>query len=141
MKKNNKKVVKQTKKNIENISWHNLSVEEKEKVRLEYLSGNSHFRVYSKKYKVRGSVFLDYIKNNSDLFLLSYKNGNRKITKYQAIKIIIQHMRDGVMQKDLAIKYGISASNVCNICAGRHWKHLFQGAKKRYNKEILSISS
>jgi len=69
----------------------------------------------------------------------STKNHNRKLTKYQVIKILIMIMRDGARQKDLAEIYGVSASNISNICAGRHWKHVFQGAKDRYNIEILSI--
>lgn len=70
----------------------------------------------------------------------SIKNHNRKLTKYQVIKILIKIMRDGAKQKDLAEIYGVSASNISNICAGRHWKHVFQGAKDRYNIEILSIA-
>jgi hypothetical protein len=73
-------------------------------------------------------------------YALSFKNHNRKITKYQATKILVERLRDGVPQKDLAIKYGIAPCNVSNICAGRSWKHIFQGAKKRYNDEILSIA-
>ena len=75
----------------------------------------------------------------TDGYVRSIKNPNRKLTKYQVIKILIERMRDGVKQIDLANKYQVSASNVSNICAGRHWKHVFQGVKEKYNSEILSI--
>lgn len=72
-------------------------------------------------------------------YVRSIKNPNRKLTKYQVIKILVERMRDGARQIDLANKYGVSACNISNICAGRHWKHVFQGVKQKYNPEILSV--
>jgi len=75
----------------------------------------------------------------TDGYVRSLKNHNRKLTKYQVIKILIETMRGEVKQKDLAIKYNVSACNISNICAGRNWKHVFQGVQKKYNSELLSI--
>jgi hypothetical protein len=75
----------------------------------------------------------------TDGYVRSLKNPNRKLTKYQVIKILVERMRDGRKQIDLANKYNVSACNISNICAGRHWKHVFQGVREKYNPEILSV--
>jgi transcriptional regulator with XRE-family HTH domain len=103
-----------------------------------YLEGWSAAKL-ARKYNVRTKTALSFAENCTDDYVRSLKNPNRKLTKYQVIKILISTMRDGVMQKDLAVKYGVSASNISNICCGRHWKHIFQGVKEKYNTEILSI--
>ena len=91
------------------------------------------------RYGCRTKTAIDFAKECTDDYTRSLKNHNRKLTKYQVIKILISSMRDGIMQKDLADKYKVSACNISSICAGRHWKHIFQGVKEKYNKEILGI--
>ncbi len=117
-----------------------FSTTQKEEFKILYLNGKVGVTELAKKYHVRTKVAVDFAHEITDEYLRSLKNHNRKLSKYQVTKMLVEHMRDGARQIDLSEKYGISASNVSNICAGRHWKHLFQGAKNRYKKEILSIA-
>jgi len=90
-------------------------------------------------YNVRTKTILNLTHLITPEYTRSLKNCNRKLTKYQVTKMLIERMRDGTKQIDLANKYGIAPCNVSNICAGRHWKHIWQGVKEKYNDEILSV--
>lgn len=116
-----------------------LTSEEIEQFKRLYLEENYTAKQLRVLFKLRGAEALKLANSISPDYSRSKNNQNRKLTKYQVIKILISYMRDGVMQKDLAEMYGVSACNICNICNGRAWKHVFQGAKKKYNIEILSI--
>lgn len=113
---------------------------DKEKIKHLYIVENKSIDEIRSVFKCRTSIIIDCVKSfMGKENLKSLNNHKRKLTKYQVIKILISTMRDGVMQKDIAKKFNVSACNISNICAGRSWKHLFQGAKKKYNKEVLSI--
>ncbi len=62
-----------------------------------------------------------------------------KLTKGQAKQIILLRLRDGVTQNEIAEKFNIHQSTISNICTGKSWKHLFQGIRKKYNKEALKL--
>jgi Mor family transcriptional regulator len=93
----------------------------------------------AKDFKMRGSDACELQKRFIDGYVFSVKNHNRKLSKYQVIKILIEKMKYGARNVDLAEKYGVSPTNIYNICRGFHWKHVFQGVKEKYNKEILSV--
>lgn len=119
---------------------HNLSDSEKEE--FIKLCKTENITAVAKKFKMRIGLACKVQRElTPNEYLLSHKNKNRKLTKYQVIRILIEVMRDNAMQKDIAEKYGVAPCTISNICKDRHWKHVFQGAKKRYNKEILSIKS
>lgn len=40
------------------------------------------------------------------------------------VKLIKKHYANGVMQKDLAIKFGVSRATICFIVNGKRWSHL-----------------
>ena len=48
-------------------------------------------------------------------------------------------MSGQMTQRLIAEMYNIDQSTVSKLCAGKIWKHLFQGVKEKYNKEILKI--
>lgn len=116
-----------------------LSDEEKKEFKHLYLNGHTATSL-ARKYKVRNKTALDFINSCSGVYAKSFMNTNRKLTKYQVIKILIERMKYGTLHKDLAKKYGVSDSRISCICTGRDWKHVFQGAKEKYNKEIINIS-
>lgn len=62
-----------------------------------------------------------------------------KIDEYKAKKILTLYMGGHMTQSAISKMFGIHQTNVHNICSGKTWKHLFQGSKYRYNKELLSI--
>lgn len=93
------------------------------------------------KYKIRTKTAIDYVNSFSAEYSRSLKNHNRKLTKYQVIKILIERMKHGTLQRELAKKYSVTDSLISAICNGHHWKHIFQGVKKKYNNEILSLKT
>ena len=114
-----------------------------------YLNKRVGASVLARKYRIRTKKALDFANTLTTDYKRSRQNHDRKLTKYQVIKIIITYAKygnnfsrwnEGITQKELAIKYNIEPCNVNNILHGRSWKHIFQGAKKKYNKEILSIT-
>lgn len=116
-----------------------MSKEDKKQFKKMCLTHN--IAVVAKKFNMRQGDACKLQRELTDGYVRSIKNPNRKLTKYQVIKILIERIRDGSKQVDLANKYHVSACNISNICAGRHWKHVFQGVKNRYNSEILSITN
>lgn len=117
-----------------------LSDAEKEEFKALHLKGHSATSL-ARKYKMRNKTALDFINSCSGEYSKSFMNAKRKLTKYQVIKILIERMKYGTLQKDLAKKYNVSDSRISIICTGREWKHVFQGVKDKYNTEILSIKS
>ena len=53
---------------------------------------------------------------------------------------MVMRLKYGMTQQSIANLFDIDQSTVSNICTGKSWKHLFQGAKQKYNKEILKIN-
>lgn len=104
-----------------------------------YLEEGRTARQLREHYSIRTKTCLELTHLITPEYTRSLKNCNRKLTKYQVTKMLIERMRDGVKQADLAKKYGIAPCTVSNICAGRHWKHIWQGIKQKYNDEILSV--
>jgi uncharacterized membrane protein len=117
---------------------HLTEKQKKEILRL-YLYEGKTMEYLREKYKIRTETMIELINSASGEYSRSFKNHNRKLSKYQVIKILIERMNYGTLQKDLAKKYGVSESRISCICSGRDWKHIFQGVKKKYNKETISI--
>lgn len=101
-----------------------------------------------KRYGCRTDTAVNFVKEITDDNVRSLKSYNRKLTKYQVIKILITYMKYGrggrwgngeITQKELGLQYGVCENVIHSICTGRHWKHIFQKVKKKYNKEILGI--
>lgn len=62
-----------------------------------------------------------------------------KINEDIATRILILYMSGQMTQKMIAEMYNLHQSTVSHICRGKTWKHLFQGVKEKYNKELLSL--
>lgn len=62
-----------------------------------------------------------------------------KINEEIATRILIIYMSGQMTQRLIAEMYNLDQSTISNICTGKTWKHLFQGVKEKYNKEILKI--
>lgn len=116
-----------------------LLMSKKDKEQFKKMCLTHNIEIVAKSFSMRIADACKLQRELTDGYVRSIKNANRKLTKYQVIKILVERMRDGARQIDLANKYQVSASNVSNICAGTHWKHVFQGVKEKYNSEILSI--
>ena len=61
-----------------------------------------------------------------------------KLSNLSVKRIMVMRLKYGMTQQSIANLFDIDQSTVSNICTGKSWKHLFQGAKKKYNKEILN---
>ena len=62
-----------------------------------------------------------------------------KINEDIATRILILYMSGQMTQRMIAEMYNLNQSTVSRLCTGKTWKHLFQGVKEKYNKEILKI--
>ena len=62
-----------------------------------------------------------------------------KINEEIAKRILILYMSGQMTQRMIAEMYNLHQSTVSHICRGNTWKHLFQGVKEKYNKEILNV--
>lgn len=118
-----------------------LSEKQKEEFKRLYLEEGYTMSQLRNKYKIRTKTALDFINSVSGEYSLSFKNHNRKLTKYQVIKILIERMKYGTLQRELAEKYNVTDSLISAICNGYHWKHIFQGVKEKYNHETLSLKT
>jgi len=116
-----------------------MTIEDKE--RFMKMCENNDIKKVAANFKMKLGHACQLQRDLTDGYVRSLRNHKRKLTKYQVIKILIETMRGEVKQKDLAIKYNVSACNISNICAGRSWKHVFQGVQKKYNSELLSIKN
>jgi predicted DNA-binding protein YlxM (UPF0122 family) len=118
-----------------------LSEKQKKEFKHLYINEGYTMSELRDKYKIRTKTAIDYVNSFSAEYSRSLKNHNRKLTKYQVIKILIERMKYGTLQRELATKYGVTDSLISGICNGHHWKHVFQGVKKKYNQEILSLKT
>lgn len=125
--------------NLKNVK--KLSNKQKLEFKRLYIEEGYTMSELRDKYHIRTKTAIDFVNSFSDEYSRSFKNYNRKLTKYQVIKILIERMKYGTLQRELAKKYGVTDSLISAICNGHHWKHVFQGVKKKYNKEILSLKS
>jgi DNA-binding XRE family transcriptional regulator len=64
-----------------------------------------------------------------------------KLSRMSVKRIIILRLKYGLTQKRIAELFDIHQSTISKIFNGHSWKHLFQGAKKKYNQEILTFKS
>ena len=62
-----------------------------------------------------------------------------KINEDIATRILILYMSGQMTQRMIAEMYNLDQSTVSRLCTGNTWKHLFQGVKEKYNKEILKL--
>lgn len=62
-----------------------------------------------------------------------------KINEDIATRILILYMSGQMTQRMIAEMYNLNQSTVSRLCTGNTWKHLFQGVKEKYNKEILKL--
>jgi|18_taG_2_1085343.scaffolds.fasta_scaffold38212_2 ribosomal protein S8 len=134
-----KSLTKEQKDKLKNAKY--LSEKQKEEFKRLYLEKGYTMSQLRAKYKIRTKTAIEYINSVSGEYSRSFKNHNRKLTKYQVIKILIERMKYGTLQRELAEKYNVSESRISCICTGRDWKHIFQGVRQKYNKEILSLKS
>jgi hypothetical protein len=118
-----------------------LSKKQKEEFTKLYLQDGITMSFLRDKYKIRTKTAIDFINSVSGEYSRSFKNHNRKLTKYQVIKILIERMKYGTLQSELAKKYNVSDSRISCICTGRNWKHIFQGVREKYNNELLSLKT
>ena len=118
-----------------------LSEKQKKEFKRLYIEKGYTMSELRDKYKIRTKTALEYINSVSGEYSRGFKNHNRKLTKYQVIKILIERMKHGTLQRELAKKYNVSDSRISCICTGRDWKHIFQGVKEKYNTELLSIKT
>jgi hypothetical protein len=118
-----------------------LSEKQKEEFKKLYLEEGYTMSQLRDKYKIRTKTALDFINSVSGEYSRSFKNHNRKLTKYQVIKILIERMKYGTLQRELAEKYNVTDSLISAICNGHHWKHIFQGVKDKYNHETLLLKT
>ena len=118
-----------------------LSQKQKEEFKRLYLEKGYTMLELRGKYKIRTQTAIKYINSVSGEYSRSFKNHNRKLTKYQVIKILIERMKYGTLQRELAEKYNVSELRISCIRTGRDWKHIFQGVKQKYNTEILSLKT
>jgi hypothetical protein len=116
-----------------------LSKKQKEEFTKLYLQDGITMSFLRDKYKISTKTAIDFINSVSGEYSRSFKNHNRKLTKYQVIKILIERMKYGTLQSELAKKYNVSDSRISCICTGRDWKHIFQGVREKYNNELLSL--
>jgi len=134
-----KSLTKEQKNKLKNAKY--LSKKQKEEFKYLYLEEGYTMSQLRDKYKIRTKTAIEYINSVSGEYSRSFKNHNRKLTKYQVIKILIERMKYGTLQRELAEKYNVSESRISCICTGRDWKHIFQGVKQKYNTEILSLKT
>jgi hypothetical protein len=132
-----KALTEEQKNKLKNAKY--LSEKQKDEFKRLYTEEGYTMSQLRDKYRIRTKTAIEYINSVSGEYSRSFKNHNRKLTKYQVIKILIERMRYGARQIDLANKYQVSDRNISSICTGRHWKHIFQGVKQKYNTELLYI--
>lgn len=134
-----KALTQEQKNKLKNARY--LSDKQKKEFKRLYLEEGYTMTQLRAKYKIRGETAVKYINSVSNEYARSFKNPNRKLTKYQVVKILIERMKYGTLQRELAKKYNVSESRISCICTGRDWKHVFQHVKKKYNNEILSLKT
>lgn len=61
-----------------------------------------------------------------------------KLSNMSVKRIIILRLKYGLTQRRIAKLFDVDQSTISKMFNGHSWKHLFQGAKKKYNQEILS---
>jgi DNA-binding transcriptional regulator LsrR (DeoR family) len=119
-----------------------LSIEDIEK---QYSSSKITMEELANQYNVTTTTIWRKLKNvDSD----NKRRGAGKVSKYCnwtkinediATRILILYMSGQMTQKMIAEMYNLHQSTVSHICRGNTWKHLFQGVKEKYNKEILNV--
>jgi Mor family transcriptional regulator len=114
---------------------------DKQELKRLYFDEGYNIQDLQRKYRVRTKTILNIVREFTDENTKSLKNWQRKLTRYQVVKILIERMKYGTLQKELAKKYGVSESRISSICTGRDWKHVFQGVRDKYNKETLAIKN
>jgi hypothetical protein len=60
---------------------------------------------------------------NENHACVGQSNRNAKLKDTEVVAIRADH-ETGMTQTELAVKYGISQTNICNIIAGKTWRHL-----------------
>lgn len=116
-------------------------------IKKQYSSSEITMEQLANQYNVTTTTIWRKLKNvESD----NKKRGSGKVSKYCnwtkinediATRILILYMSGQMNQKMISEIYNIHQSTVSNICSGKTWKHLFQGVKKNYNKEVLSLNT
>lgn len=69
----------------------------------------------------------------------SLKNKTRKLNANQVRQILYEVLIDRQSRAELAKRYKVKVPTITAIIKGYNWKHVFQGFKKKYNNEILSV--
>jgi hypothetical protein len=52
------------------------------------------------------------------------KNGRSKLTEQQVRELLNSHYKQGTCKAELARRYGVSDTTVCNIVSGKLWPHV-----------------
>ena len=122
-----------------------LSLSSIEDIKKQYTSSKITMEELADKYNVTTTTIWRKLKNiESDnkkraAGKVSEHCNWTKINEDIATRILILYMSGQMTQKMIAEMYNIHQSTVSHICNGKTWKHLFQGVKEKYNKELLSL--
>lgn len=122
-----------------------LDIHQVREIQKRYGSSKVTMKELAKEFNVTMTTIFRLVK---DVETDNKKRGKGKISQYCnwtkineeiATRILILYMSGQMTQKMIAEMYNLDQSTISNICTGKSWKHLFQGVKDQYNKEILKI--
>ncbi len=119
-----------------------LTLEQRAQIPLLYAQGKSSSEL-SIKYGVHYKTILQYVDRKESAKKLKRVEQFApfiKLTRAEATSIISQYLQGQKTQKEIAKEFNIDQSTVSNICTGKSWKHLFQGLRRKYNKESIKIA-
>ena len=122
-----------------------LDIHQVREIQKRYGTSDVTMKELAKEFNVTMTTICRLVK---DVETDNKKRGKGKISQYCnwtkineeiATRILVLYMSGQMTQKMIADMYNLDQSTISNICTGKSWKHLFQGIKEQYNKEILNI--
>ena len=122
-----------------------LDIHQVREIQKRYGTSDVTMKELAKEFNVTMTTICRLVK---DVETDNKKRGKGKISQYCnwtkineeiATRILVLYMSGQMTQKMIAEMYNLDQSTISNICTGKSWKHLFQGVKEEYKKEILNI--